>query len=93
MGDPIMLLSASWKISGIVSERRELTSDKNKSWRGYVVKVASLGTTFEVQVDKRQYEELTPGQLLQLDGHFEDQGGRQKLVVDRYSELKDGGAK
>ena len=38
-----MAYESTFKISGDVTDRRELTSDKNKSWRGYVVKIAAVG--------------------------------------------------
>lgn len=84
-----MLLSAEWIISGIVTERRELTSSKNASWRGYAVKVASLGATFDLQVTVEQFNKLAQGELLQFRGTFQEQGGFQKFVVGQFGPIPD----
>lgn len=87
-------LSASWSIVGIVVEARELTSQKNKNWKGYVAKVASLGATFELQLSVEQYRQLAAGQMLAFTGRFEEQSGRQRLVCDGFTDPKtEGGAK
>lgn len=79
-----MLLSAEWKISGIVTERRELTSQKNASWRGYAVKVASLGATFDLQVTPEQFDDIAQGEMLVFTGTFQEQGGFQKFIVGAF---------
>lgn len=81
-----MQLYASWSMMGVVTERRELTSEKNKSWRGYVVKVATLGATFEVQVTPEQYGQIAYGQSLELSGRLEEQQGRMRLVLVKFAE-------
>jgi len=79
------MLSASWIIQGVVQELRELKSQKNAEWRGYVVKVASLGQTFEVHVTATQFTELQLNDMLECRGHFEAQGRDNKFVLDKYS--------
>lgn len=66
-----MQYEASWKITGDVVDRRELTSEKNKAWRGYVVKVAVVGATLEVQVSEAEFKSLGVGEHVQLAGRFE----------------------
>lgn len=83
-----MMLQANWIISGIVTERRELTSEKNKSWRGYVCKLASLGATFEIQLTPEQYNQLADGQMTEMRGRFDEQQGRQRFVCDNFKEVK-----
>lgn len=80
-------LFAEWSIGGIVTERRELTSKKNETWRGYVVKVASLGATYELQCTAEQFAVIGVGQPLHFKGRFEDQGGFQRLVVTDFDQL------
>lgn len=79
---------AVWKIGGIVNELRELTSTKNAAWRGYVVKLQSLGHTFELGVTAEQYASLIVGELVEAIGRFEEQAGRLKLVADRIDKRK-----
>lgn len=82
-----MFLSAEWKISGIVTECRELTSQKNASWRGYAVKVASLGATFDLQVTAEQFNQIAQGEMLVFNGTFQEQGGFQKFIVSGWQPL------
>lgn len=82
-----MFLSAEWIISGIVTERRELTSQKNASWRGYAVKVASLGATFDLQVTPEQFATIAQGEMLKFRGTFQEQGGFQKFIVGAFEPL------
>lgn len=84
-----MQLQASWLIVGVVTERRVLTSEKSKTWRGYVVKVASLGATFELQATPEQHGSIQEGQVLRLTGRFEDQHGRVKLVISQYADASE----
>ncbi|MEL6310968.1 MAG: hypothetical protein AAFQ17_01160 [Pseudomonadota bacterium] len=85
-----MQLWSQWSIGGIVTERRELTSKKNESWRGYVVSVAGLGQTFEINVTKEQFDELADGQHVHLTGEFENQRGASgsflRLVLKHISD-------
>lgn len=77
-----MQLWSTWSIAGVVVEARELTSQKNATWRGYVVKVQTLGQTFELQTDVDQHKKLAAGMNMAFAGRFEDQGGRQRFVVE-----------
>ena len=83
-------LVATWKIAGLVSERRELTSPKNATWRGYIVKVASLGRTFELTVSDRDFGTLGEGQVVTATGHFDEIGGRLKLIADKIQQVQQG---
>ena len=74
-------LVAGWKVAGMVAERRPLTSAKNPAWRGWVLKVASLGHTFELTVTERDYESVMEGQIVSVSGHFDEVQGR--LETDR----------
>ena len=81
-----MQLLAEWTIVGVVTEARELTSDKNKSWRAYVAKVASFGATFEIQLSHDQFKRIGEGQMIKAVGGFEDQAGRTKFITKTITE-------
>ncbi len=81
-----MFLEATWNVIGIVTELRELKSSKNATWRGYLVRVASLGATFELQADADQFATMAVGQYASFTGRFDEQAGRQRLVIDRITE-------
>ena len=76
-----MEVSATWRIVGVVAERRELKSEKAsaKDWRGYVVKVMTLGATFEITVTHDQFDKVGDGEPVEMVGRFEqrptDKGG------------------
>lgn len=84
-------LFATWRIGGILVEKRELTSSKNKEWRGHVVKVASLGMMHELQCDADQYNKLREGEHLLFEGTFTEQKGNNgvflRLVLEKTSSL------
>ena len=86
-----MHLSASWIISGIVTECRELTSAKNKDWRGFIVKLASLGATFEVQCSPQQFRQFSPGMEVECHGLFEEQQGRTKFILSALADAAKSG--
>lgn len=76
-----MQFECGWSISGVVSELRELKSAKNETWRGYVVKIATLGMTAEVNVTPEQYKTLAVGGEVRASGRFEDKGGYLRLIA------------
>lgn len=79
---------AQFVLSGVISERRELKSSKNphSDWRGYVLKIQTLGSTFEVDVTKELFETSSQFQeLLVFTGVLVMQGTTLKLVC---SEIK-----
>lgn len=76
-----MEFSCGWSISGVVVERRELKSEKNATWRGYVVKVATLGMTAEVTVTPELFAKIGDGAPISLTGRFEDNKGYLRLVA------------
>jgi hypothetical protein len=76
-----MDLFASFKIAGVVKSMRELTSDKNKEWRGYVVTVQTLGRTFEVNVNPGIYSQMLAGSAYIIDGEFDEFNGRIKFIA------------
>lgn len=76
-----MTMTAKWEITGVIVELRKLTSAKNKDWEGYVGKIATLGSTFEVQLSKEQYAELAEGHQGTFNGKFEDQRGNLRLIL------------
>lgn len=79
---------AAWKIGGLINDKRELTSPKNAAWRGYVLRLQSLGHTFELGVTAEQYATAAIGELVEAIGRFEEQAGRLKLVADRIEKRK-----
>lgn len=76
-----MQLEAAWKIVGVVTEARELKSEKNATWRGYVCKVATVGLTAELQLDAAMFKEVGAGQQLEFRGRFEDNKGILRLFA------------
>jgi hypothetical protein len=71
---------AQWAIKGVVNEKRELTSAKTATWRGYLVKVATLGNAFEVSVTKEQYDSVEEQQHRAFGGELDNTGNRLRLV-------------
>lgn len=74
-------MKASWNVVGVVAEKRELKSQKNTEWRGYVVKLATLGMTAEVQCEHELYKALAVGQQVNATGTFEESQGRLRLLL------------
>jgi hypothetical protein len=81
-------LKAQWSMQGIVNSKRELTSPKNAQWRGYVLKVATLGDSFEVNATAEQFASMNEGEIVKLAGHFETVAGRLKLTADTVQKAK-----
>jgi len=85
-----MQLYARWTVAGIITEARELTSPKNKEWRGYIIKVATLGQAFELNVDQKQFHQMAAGQHLIFEGRFDEQRGDKgtfvKYVLDKFTD-------
>jgi len=79
-----MKLFANWNVCGIVTEKRELTSKKNTDWRGYIVKLATLGESYEVQCTLEQYQAIGDGEHIEAKGKFQEQNNKQRFVLDSY---------
>lgn len=79
-----MHLSAKWEVLGVVTENRELTSEKNPSWRGYVCKVATFGITAELQLTQEQHKQIAEGEYMQFAGRLDEQGGRVRFVCESF---------
>lgn len=71
------LPKASWTITGLITDRRILTSQKNAEWSQPMVKVQTLGDTYEVSCTKEIYAQMAEGELLELRGEFERRPGRE----------------
>lgn len=72
-----MKYESVWKVSGVVTEKRVVTSPKNPNWRMNVAKVMTLGSTFEVQIeDETQFNSIEPT-------HEYVMGGGLSMVQDR----------
>jgi hypothetical protein len=84
---------SAWQIIGMVVGRRELTSPKNPSWRGYVAKVATIGSTFEVNVTADTFGMLMDQVAYDFSGRFEDRSGRLTLIADRIKPLPEPAAR
>lgn len=83
-----MQLQASWIVVGTVTEKRELTSEKNKDWRGYVCKLATIGLTAEVQLTPEQFAQVGQGESLRLSGRFEMSGHAYRLITEKVEPAK-----
>ena len=75
------MFQALFQVDGVVKERRKLTSQKNKDWRGYRAKVATLGCMLELVISADQYDGLGEGQHMHFVGEIQQQGEYQQLVV------------
>lgn len=85
---------ASWRIVGVVVERRELTSEKNATWRGHVVKLATIGATYEVEVSAEQFKTVGDGAAYDVSGRFDSRamktgGSRVVLVVQSIKPIEE----
>lgn len=78
-----MHLEARWNVVGIVTEKRELTSPKNATWRGYVCRVATVGLTAEVNLTPELFGKVGEGELLKFSGRFELQERFLKLMAEK----------
>lgn len=88
-----MHTEAGWKVVGVVTEARELKSEKNATWRGYVCKVATLGLTAELQLTPELYKGIADGQYVEAIGGFEDNKGILRLRCSKITAAKEGGAR
>jgi len=82
-----MHLEAGWKIVGVITETRELRSEKSATWRGYVCKVATFGIAAELQLTEGLFRQIAQGQYLEFRGRFEDNKGYLKLVCESAREV------
>ncbi|QDU55858.1 hypothetical protein [Aeoliella mucimassa] len=79
-----------WQIKGVVSEVRELTSQKNPNWRGYVAKIQTLGSTFEVNVeDETTWKSLETGAGYDFSGNLTNNNGRIRLELVHAKALRE----
>lgn len=85
------MLEAAWKVVGVVTEARELKSEKNASWRGYVAKIATIGMTAEVQLNGEQFKQVGEGEHIEARGRFEERGGYLKLVCEKITKAPSAG--
>lgn len=83
-----MQASASWRVIGTVVEKRELTSEKNKDWRGWVCKVATFGLTAELQLTRDMFGKVGEGESLDFAGRFELSGHNYRLVTESVQAVK-----
>lgn len=72
----MQLPKAEWTITGLIVERRILKSSKSE-WQQPVVKIQTMGDTYEVQCDPKQYDRIGDGEFLQLGGRFERRAGKE----------------
>lgn len=73
----MQLPKASWSIIGLIVERRILTSKNNASWSQPLVKVQTMGDTFEVTCTPELYALTAEGELLELTGKFDRRPGKE----------------
>lgn len=75
------MFECKFQVDGVIKELRELKSQKNKEWRGYRCKVATLGAMVELVVSHEQFKKLGEGHHMDFVGEIEQQGEYQQLVV------------
>jgi hypothetical protein len=83
-----MHLGFQWTGTGVVTERRTLTSPKNKDWKGWALKVATLGATLDVSVDEAMFKQIGEGQQVELAGRFEVRDSIPRLVATKLQAAK-----
>jgi len=67
-----MEMRASWEVVGVVTEARQLKSNKpGSTWIGFVAKIASIGATFEVQLTEELFKTCGAGHPVHVSGRFE----------------------
>lgn len=76
-------LRCNFELVGLVKECRTLTSKTNAEWRGYVVKVGTLGQMFEVSFGDRRdlFEKCGEGVIVSMEGHFDEYRGSMKFIA------------
>ena len=80
-----MLLSDQWIIEGSVLETRRLTSQKNSSWHMNIIKVGTIGKTFELQTeDDNIASQLYAGALIVADGEFSFNNGNTVFSIKNF---------
>lgn len=78
-------LGSQWSIEGVIQERRPLTSAKSPDWRGWLIKVATLGNAFEIMVGKDQYDMVHEGEVRKFAGELEYSGNKLRLICKTIS--------
>lgn len=75
------LPKAEWTITGVVTEKRVMKSQKNADWQQPIVKVQTMGDTFELQCDDTLFGKIAEGEFLRIHGDFERRPGRERGTV------------
>lgn len=76
------LVMPSWKITGTVLEKRELKSKSTQAVWAYVLRVAAVGGTYELQTtDKATFDLVQVGETRPFGGRFDSFNGAVKLIV------------
>jgi hypothetical protein len=87
-----MDFKSAWSVSGILVEKRELKSQKNATWRGYLWKIQTAGHMAELQVSEQQFalKGFDEGAGVVTQGRFEDSQNGLRLVMTGASLQKAG---
>ena len=83
------MFECKFQVDGVIKELRELKSQKNKEWRGYRCRVATLGAMIELTVTHEQFVKLGEGNHMDFIGEIEQQGEYQQLVVRSMKAFND----
>lgn len=84
-----MKYESVWKVSGVIVEKRIVTSPKNPTWHMNVAKIATLGSTFEVQIDdETQFQSLKDSAEYEIGGNLVVVQDRIRLVASIVKEAK-----
>lgn len=72
----------TWSISGVLMEARELRTSKDNKIFAYVLKVAAMGGTYELQTrDPNIFNAHGAGTQVNCTGTFEQYNGQLRLSV------------
>lgn len=78
-----LILLDKFHLCGVVKTKRKLTSEKNKTWAGYILGIAGMGATHEMEVTEALFNSVTEGEHLFFSGEHDNYGGKIRLKCQR----------
>ena len=78
---------AEFVIVGELMERRLVTSEKQKDWQLYILKLSGKACILEAQVSKEIFESAVKGEAYQVMGQLSANAGRTLLLAEKVELL------
>ncbi len=78
-----LILVDRFHLCGVIKTKRKLTSEKNKNWAGYILGVAGMGATHELEVVEAMFNSVAEGEHLFFSGEHENYAGKIRLKCQR----------